>query len=162
MNAREIRIQYLKQAGCRDSDIEESLLNDPPVDAQQELDYIKKSEEEVAVLQKIIDDILNPARDMRIKWMTEYGIPEDEIQECLEIDPPVNLAEETSQLEAVHKIKKLNASGLDAKIKKLMDDIKKENGYTENYMLCLRCRKAVEFDDDGNAYCDHLDERPKK
>jgi hypothetical protein len=59
MNAREIRIQYLKKCGCRDVDIEESLLYDPPVDAQTELDNIAKTEKEVAEIEKMINRVLN-------------------------------------------------------------------------------------------------------
>lgn len=100
------------------------------------------------------------AKAIRLQWMTEYGLTQDEMEQCLIDDPPISVEIEQKELEAVRNVREMDTSWLGD----LMKEIYKENGLPEDskLMVCISCRKPVQFDEEGNGYCDHFDERPKK
>lgn len=44
------------------------------------------------------------AKKIRIQWMQEMGLNEEEIADAIEFDPPISVAEEQEQLDAVHRL----------------------------------------------------------
>jgi hypothetical protein len=48
--------------------------------------------------------------ELRIQWMTEWGLDMEEIQYHLQDDPPTSTEEEQKQLEAVRRLKENSPS----------------------------------------------------
>jgi hypothetical protein len=110
---------------------------------------------------------MDEALKIRLQWMREYGIPEDEWQQILLDNPPVSVEKEQQELEAVRKVQELNKELKETKFFERLSEelrvIKRENGLPEDYkgIICTLCRKPVLYDEQGKGYCDHVDERPK-
>jgi hypothetical protein len=100
--------------------------------------------------------------EIRVQWMREYGLSEEEIQESLSDDPPVSIETEQKELDAVRSLNELNNKIDWGKFSKRYAEIKKKNNFPEDKscMVCMKCEKIVQFDN-GYGYCDHFDERPK-
>jgi hypothetical protein len=92
------------------------------------------------------------AKALRIQWMTEYHLTEEEMAESLIYDPPSDVQKEQEELDAVRHCATIDFSWL----KDLHKEIYKENGLPEDTtgrIICIACRKLVWFDEKGLAYC---------
>lgn len=59
---------------------------------------------------------MNPTQ-LRILWMTEYGLDSSDLHQSITNDPPTNLKEEQENLDAVRQLKSMDMSWLKEKTK---------------------------------------------
>lgn len=105
------------------------------------------------------------AMKIRLQWLREYEHnTEEEIEDYNKRCPPVSVEEELENLEACKKLERFYKEEwprIRDEITEEQRKIKIENGLPEDSkcIICMKCRKPVQCDEEGNLYCDHFDER---
>lgn len=102
---------------------------------------------------------MKTATEIRILYLKDRGLSEEEIQQDLLDFPPKSVEEEQAEFDAWEECKKIDLSWLP----KYMEEKRKEFNIPEGKMFCFctQCNMPVKSDEYGNWYCNHLDERPK-
>lgn len=102
---------------------------------------------------------MKTAAEIRIAYLRDYGLSEEEIQQNLLDFPPTSVEEEQAEFDAWEECKKIDLSWLS----KYMEEKRREHNIPEGqtFAFCTQCNMPVKSDENGNWYCNHLDERQK-